>query len=309
MGWIGIAGTISEWIGVEGRQRCPNLTETEVQVACPQGLAVAGQDLAEGEVVLRSAAEHEIEEALVAGWTADQRAVAAVSLDGTYPPSPLSAFPGLRSVLEITASANAANVRLLDMDNGTVLQAARGVSRGEQLVWEAPPEHAMLQLARYGLQAPPSTGLAPWWQMSRDEQLRVYGNQVHILDSLECSSRLVATRVGQFAEECRAELLQLINPSLSATERMRRVYAYYAYLCAGKLRRYKKVEVELDRLRESNQSLSSRILLAADEEIDAYTACQDHYTRKLATLPSVLAPAPPSGEGWLPSYARQRRTQ
>jgi hypothetical protein len=305
MGWIGIAGTISEWIG--GAQRCPNLTETEVHVACPNGVAVAGQDFAEGEVVLRSAAEHETEEALVAGWDADQRAVAAVSLDGTYPPSPLAAFPGLRSILEITATASAANVRLLDMENGTVLQTARGVARGEQLSWEAPPEHAMLQLARYGLHAPPSTGLAPWWQMSRDEQLRIYGNQVHILDSLECSSRLVSSRVGEFAEECRAELLQLLNPSLSATERMRRVYAHYAYLCAGKLRRYKKVEDAIDRLRSSNQSLSSRILGAADEEIEAYTACQDHYTRKLAGLPSVLAPTPPSGEGWIPSHGRKSR--
>jgi hypothetical protein len=283
-------------------------------VSCPNGVAVAGQDFAEGDVVLRSAAEPEIEEALVAGWTADQRAVAAVSLDGSYPASPLAAFPGLRAVLEVTATATAANVRLLDMENGTVLQAARGVSRDEQLLWEAPPEHAMLQLARYGLHAPPSSGLAPWWQMSRDEQLRVYGNQVHILDSLECSSRLVGARVGEFADECRAELLQLLNPALSATERMRRVYAYYAYLCAGKLRRYKKVEGALDRLRNqsfnsSNQSLSTRILGAADEEIEAYTACQDYYTRKLATLPSVLAPAPPSGEGWLPAHGRRARPQ
>jgi hypothetical protein len=145
--------------------------------------------------------------------------------------------------------------------------------------------------------------------MSRDEQLRVYGNQVYILDSLECSDSLVGARVGQFAEDCRAELLQLLNPSLSATERMRRVYSYYAYLCAGKLRRYGKVEEALDRLRSSNQSLSSRILGAADEEINAYTACQDHYTRKLATLPSVLAPTPPSREGWLPANGRKSRPQ
>jgi len=222
--------------------------------------------------------------------------------------------PATNGSVEVTATATAANVRLLDMENGTVLQAARGVSRDEQLLWEAPPEHAMLQLARYGLHAPPSSGLAPWWQMSRDEQLRVYGNQVHILDSLECSSRLVGARVGEFADECRAELLQLLNPALSATERMRRVYAYYAYLCAGKLRRYKKVEGALDRLRNqsfnsSNQSLSTRILGAADEEIEAYTACQDYYTRKLATLPSVLAPAPPSGEGWLPAHGRRARPQ
>ena len=49
--------------------------------------------------------------------------------------------------------------------------------------------------------------------------------RLSIFFSGRCSSRLVGARVGEFADECRAELLQLLNPALSATERMRRVYA------------------------------------------------------------------------------------
>lgn len=175
----------------------------------------------------------------------------------------------------------------------------------------------MLMLARYGEGAPVSS-LPPLLELSRAQQLQLYGERVAVLDAMACGSSLVRARVGEFDESCRADLLGRLDPLLPSAERWRRTYVYYTYLCAGKLARYSKVEEALARLRGRDDALSQRIAAAAAQEIDRYQECQDAYASKLAEMPSPPArpssvlpsppyyfneaagPEPPPGEGWLP---------
>lgn len=294
---------------------------------CVDGVAVAARDLVPGDVVLRYGNDVELPLGSAAGpatWDADQLAVAAVSLDFLREPAAdapeldreSALIPGLAAA--VPATQDGANVQVQVADDGAALVATRAIPRGAALARAAEQDHAMMLLARYGESAPESA-LAPLLELSRSQQLQLYGDRVAVLDALACAADgIVRSRVGAFDEECRQELLGRLDPRLASTERYRRTYAYYAYLCAGKLARYSKVEAALARLRGREDALSQRLAAAAADEIARYQTCQDDYAEKLQQLPAspsrpasvVPAPAyyfntaaaaePPPGEGWLP---------